>query len=74
MPLLKAASNYKKEAVHLNCEILKYVQRQDQDREVLLTEYQGISTILRLVMENYQALRNEVYCQVLKTMKGSNDA
>ena len=73
MPLLKSAASCKKEAVYLNREILKYVQRQEQDRELLLAEYDGISNTIRLVMENYQALRNEVYCQVLKTMTGSNN-
>ena len=76
MPLLKAASGCRQASVHLNREILKYVQMKEansMEQRTLLTQSHGIRHIISLVMENYQPLRNEVYCQVLKTMRGSND-
>lgn len=76
MPLLKAASGCKQASVHLNREILKYVQMKETnsiEQRTLLTQSHSIRYIISLVMENYQQLRNEVYCQVLKTMRGSND-
>ena len=75
LPLLAAALCVKKEAVALNTEILNYVtmmcERSSQPLRQLLTEHREIHVIIALVIDNYQHLRNEVYCQVMKAMRGS---
>ena len=68
-PLLKEAMICKNSAVQINSLILRYVQETDTDTNAaLLSSYRIIRQIISLVMENYQVLRNEVYCQLLKTM------
>ena len=68
-PLLKEALVCKNSAVQINSLILRYVQEMETDTNTaLLSSYRTIRQIISLVMENYQILRNEVYCQLLKTM------
>ena len=75
LPLLTYALSAKKEAVALNTEILNYVtlmcERSTQPLRQLLIEHREIPLIVAMAMDSYQHLRNEVYCQVMKVMRGS---
>ena len=75
LPLLTYALPAKKEAIALNTEILNYVtlmcERSTQPIRQLLIEHREIPLIVATVIDNYQHLRNEVYCQVMKVMRGS---
>ena len=59
----------------MNEAILSYVQMDylTSNEQPILQQCRLLRSILSLVMEDYQSLRNEAYCQVLKTMEGSND-
>ena len=69
------AANCRHAAVALNQAILSYVQMDylTTTEQPILQECRLLRSILSLVMEDYRSLRNEVYCQVLKTMEGSSD-
>lgn len=76
LPLLKAASGYKRESVELNKQILRYVTAESNVNTTgrsLAKSFHNIRGIVRIVMNNYQGLRNEVYCQLLKVMNGSSE-
>ena len=72
---MKAAANCRHSAVAMNEAILSYVQMDylTSNEQPILQQCRLLRSILSLVMEDYQSLRNEAYCQVLKTMEGSND-
>lgn len=59
----------------MNRAILSYVQMDylTSSEQPILQQCRLLRSIISLVMEDYQSLRNEVYCQVLKTMEGSSD-
>ena len=59
----------------MNRAILSYVQMDylTPNEQPILQQCRLLRSIISLVMEDYQSLRNEVYCQVLKTMEGSSD-
>lgn len=75
-PLLRAASEYGRESVELNKQILQYVSMASNVNttgRLVDKEFEIIREILRIVMENYQGLRDEVYCQVLKVKKSAGE-
>ena len=59
----------------MNEAILSSVQMdyRTSNEQPILQPCRLLRSILSLVREDYQSLRNEVYCQVRKTMEGSND-
>ena len=76
LPLLRSAAEYSRESVELNKHILSYVNAAsniNSTGRLVEKEYEIIRDILKIVMENYQGLRDEVYCQVLKVKKNASE-
>ena len=62
--------------MELNKHILSYVNAAstiNSTGRLVEKEYEIIRDILKIVMENYQGLRDEVYCQVLKVKKNASE-
>lgn len=76
LPLLKAASAYRRESIELNKRIIHYVTsvcNVNSTGRSLAKDYHSIREIIKIALNNYQGLRNEVYCQVLKVLRGGSE-